>query len=206
MTAPAFVVRTTPPPVARLRPVRRFARWALLCGWCVCTVLWLASYADSVRQLVVVFVGFVGWAALGALGLGVKLVEIGATTRSPRAWRQVLPQWGSLLWLAAPFLHFANVAWSLDARVWFWQHRPRLEVELAAGPPVAGSSERPFDDVVVRRLAPSLVMFQVGGGWEVRGVAFDPERVLAAGESGPAGYLERVEDLGDGWRAWSQGD
>lgn len=203
---PPFVARTIPPVVARLQPVRRFARWALLCGFCVCMPLWLVSYADSVRQIVVVFVGFLGWAALGALGFGVKLVEFAATTRAPHAWRHVLPRWGAWLWLAAPLLHFATVAWSLDARIWFWRHRPRLDAALAAGPPVAGSSGQQLDDVVVRRLAPSLVLFRVGSGWEVRGVAFDPERALAAGESGPAGYLVRVADLGDGWRAWSQGD
>ncbi|MBL9079976.1 MAG: hypothetical protein JNL08_20965 [Planctomycetes bacterium] len=207
MGTPHIEVVAVPAAVVRLRPVRRFARWALLVGWLVGSATWSLAYADDTVQMGVALLGVLGWWALGFVGIGVTLVEWSTLVRSRRAWRHVRPGWGTLLWVAIPFVHLAAMQHAFDARVWWWLHQRELAAVLAAGAPAAG---RPAPvagaTFTVEVQAPALLVVRVGRGWEERGVAFDPEQQLAAGSGGPAGSLWRVHDLGGGWRAWSRGD
>ncbi len=205
---PDFDPIVAPAPASPLAGVRRFLRWSLLIGFTIGMATWMLSYACSNRQLVTAFVGFLLWFAFGCAGCMVKVVEVARAFRRRHFWGQVLPGWGSLLWLAAPILYLASNACALDAVVWFTQHRGRLEHHLRDGPPFAGAlAWRAEPGITVQIVAPGIVLFEIGGGWEARGIAHDPGGRLTAGvQGGPAGYLVRVTDLDDGWRAWSRGD
>jgi len=205
---PNFDPIVAPAPASPLAGVRRFLRWSLLIGFTIGMATWMLSYAHSNRQLVTAFVGFLLWFAVGCAGFMVKVVEVARALRRRQFWAQILPGWGSLLWLAAPVLYSVSESRELDAIVWFQQHRGRLERHLQDEPPSAGPlAWRGEHDITVQIVAPEIVLFQIGGGWESRGIAHDPGgRLTVGGQGGPAGYLVRVTDLGDGWRTWSRGD
>jgi hypothetical protein len=165
-------------PRPALEALRRFLRWSLLLGCAVGMATWCACHARADVQLVTLVTGCMAWVAVGCLGLCVEVI--------------------------------AAVAARIACDAWFWCALHRHDLARRLQPPSAVAGDTGWHDaggIPALRLAGDVVLFRIGDGWEVRGVAHDSVGRLTLGGWVPGeGALVRVVDLGRGWRAWSTGD